>query len=128
MAAPVASLWWNRIAAAERIWREEAQVWDALEKAVDGQYADVTGEAPDDALLGTPLEDRLRNGSQLDVNLLGQGRDYHHSMACERFPSWRWAEQPTIDIEASEYSLKIIRRLADHGDLVYAMKRAMSSG
>ena len=127
MAAPVASLWWNRIAAAERIWREEAQVWDALEKAVDGQYADVTGEAPDEALLGTPLEDRLRNGSQLDVNLLGQGRDYHLSMAFDRFPSWRWAEQPTIDIEASEYSLKIIRRLADHGDLVYAMKRAMSS-
>lgn len=121
------TLWWARIRAAEQLWQGEAPVADALERAVDGKYENVTGEEIEQALRGTPLEERLRSGSQLDVNLLGQGRDYHMSVAFDRFPTWRFAESPSDDARANESALRLLRKLADGGDLVYAMKRAMDS-
>ena len=117
-----ATAWWARIQEAEKVWKNEKVVWDQLEDAVDGTYPDLEGDGSDNGIPTSVVSPGsatswLRTGSQLDVNLMGQVRDYLLALAFDRFPSYKFSIPPVDDAEAVDALLQLIRRLAEEGGL-----------
>ncbi len=125
-----ARLWWDRIRNSENIWRTEKVVWDQLEDAVDGIYPDLEGDSNDQGIPTAVMSPGsatswLRTGTQLDVNLMGQVRDYLLALAFDRFPSFKFSIPPVDDVEAVDALLELVRRLAEQGGAADAGRRAM---
>ncbi len=125
-----ATAWWARIQEAEKVWKNEKVVWDQLEDAVDGTYPDLEGDGSDNGIPTSVVSPGsatswLRTGSQLDVNLMGQVRDYLLALAFDRFPSYKFSIPPVDDAEAVDALLQLIRRLAEDGGAADAGRRAM---